>query len=112
MAALPAGWSIAEVSRGHDSVTYELRIETSLAREAGTTWPYGCRWCGASNSRDTVEYCEQLEGVVHVDCHDSRCGFRACAEILCTEDRCDSRDECDGCFEAVCHRHGVSECLC
>ena len=110
--AVPPAWTAPQTDGSADasSVAVQVRLETD--RVEGTDWPYGCRWCGASNNRDTVEYCEALEGVVHVECHDSRCSSRACAEILCSVERCDFRDECEDCGEAVCRRHTVSDCLC
>lgn len=105
---LPPGWQAApQLDNG---VQVSQAVLESAVPSGGTDWPYGCRWCGRSNGRDEVEFCEQLLGVVHSDCHEENCG--ACAEILCTEDRCDFQDECDGCYETVCKRHGVTECLC
>lgn len=79
-------------------------------RRTGTDFPFGCRYCARSNGRDTVEFCEEVMGVVHSDCHEEECG--GCADLLCTEDRCDHREECDGCYNMVCKRHGVSLCAC
>lgn len=76
----------------------------------GTNWPYGCGWCGRSTKHDDVEVCDYVGRVVHAECHEGAC--TRCANILCTVERCDHRDECDGCGEEICRRHGQVYCLC
>src|SRR5690348_2957366 len=112
MTSIPAAWTVAESARNSETASYHIRVETSLTKASGTDWPHGCRWCGRSNSRDTVEYCEALEGVVHADCHEERCTSVQCAITLCTTERCDFRDECEGCGADVCRQHSTDECLC
>lgn len=107
---VPPAFTVQTRTADPDSNTVTINAVVETATVLGTDWPYGCRWCGRSTKNDAVEICEQLQGVVHSDCHEDECG--ACAHLLCTEERCDFRDECDDCCEAVCHRHGVTECSC
>ena len=84
-------------------------LETKF-QPVGTQFPYGCRYCARSTSRDSVEFCDTVMGVVHADCHEDECG--GCAWLLCNEDRCDERDECEHCWKTVCKRHNHTECVC
>ena len=79
----------------------------SDAAELGTANEYGCRWCGRTTKLDTVEVCEQLNGIVHADCHDARCTDVRCRWLTCTEDRCEFLTDCENCGAPTCERHGV-----
>jgi hypothetical protein len=105
---LPPVWR-PEVQLLNGEPAPQAVLETKVVH-SGTAFPYGCRYCARSTSRDSVEFCDTVMGVVHADCHEDECG--GCAAMLCTEDRCDHREECDGCYNMVCRRHGVSDCAC
>jgi hypothetical protein len=109
---VPPAWAVPVQVLNADMTAAEYHIRLETDRVDGTDFPYGCRWCGRSLQRDGLDFCEALEGSVHADCHEESCISKLCSSLLCSEERCSFREECDGCFEAVCSRHTVSECLC
>jgi len=107
---LPPGWQAAPRFVNGEQIAADL-IEIAQ-QPLGTDFPYGCGWCGRSLKYDEVEMCEQLMRTVHAECHDAECGATACSYLTCTEERCISQDECEGCYQMVCKRHGLTDCAC